>query len=351
MAKLKDYIGARMRVLLVGPPGIGKTARIAAAAAETGRELVVIRASLSERVDLGGALVPDAAAGVTRELPLESLDRLRKTKQPAILLLDDLGQAPMDVQAACMRLFDAGYLSDKVLIWGATNRPGDKAGVAALCEPLRSRFDLAFAMPTPPQPDTAGNNKRARKDIDTSAQALCSWKDELDAWCEWALARKAAPEIVAWHRSTTGRTLYQWAPCADPAVRMADYRSWETLMRLHDAGLTDFATICAAIGAPAAVEFCAFLSLADKTPSIKDIVADPAGCKAPDDPGALWLTATACGAAMAHTNVAAMLQYLGRLPRIYCALAVRDGYRRVGGELAKAPEWSKWFVKNQDLFK
>ena len=55
-----------------------------------------------------------------------------------MLLLDDLGQAPIDVQAAAMSLFDSGALPEHVLIWGATNRPGDKAGVSSLCEPLRS---------------------------------------------------------------------------------------------------------------------------------------------------------------------------------------------------------------------
>ena len=48
-----------------------------------------------------------------------------------------------------MKLFDNGELPKNVLICGATNRPGDKAGVSALCEPLRSRFNVALAIPTP----------------------------------------------------------------------------------------------------------------------------------------------------------------------------------------------------------
>jgi len=345
---LIKYMRADMRVLIVGPPGTGKTAKIAAAAEACGRELVVIRASLSERVDLGGALVPDQDAGVTRELPLASLKHMQEADKPTLLLLDDLGQAPIDVQAACMRLFDAGYLSDNVLIWGATNRPGDKAGVSALCEPLRSRFDMAFSAPLPPQPDTKAKVKRVEA---AATQPLGSWQEELDGWCAWALDNNAAPEIVAWHRSTTGRTLHQWEPCADPAVRMADYRSWHTCIRLFDAGITDMASLSAVIGAPAAVEFCAFTALTDKTPTVEDIVKEPGKCKVPSDPGALWLVATACGAAMTQDNIGPMLQYLQRLPRIYCALAVRDGYRRAGTELARTPEWRAWFVENKDIFR
>jgi hypothetical protein len=63
------------------------TARIEAMASECGRQVVTMRASLSERVDVGGALVPDAAAGVTRALPLETLHRLQTTTEPTLLFL------------------------------------------------------------------------------------------------------------------------------------------------------------------------------------------------------------------------------------------------------------------------
>ena len=43
---LASLINARKNVLFVGPPGCGKTARIAAAALDTGHDLVVFRASL-----------------------------------------------------------------------------------------------------------------------------------------------------------------------------------------------------------------------------------------------------------------------------------------------------------------
>src|SRR5437764_12206019 len=132
MSTLNALMAAGQRVLLVGPPGCAKTARIASVAKELGKRLVVMRASLSERVDFGGALVPDTKAGVTRALPLEVLADLQSTTEPTLLFLDDLGQAPIDVQAALMRLFDDGALSPHVLIWGATNRPGDVAGVTRL---------------------------------------------------------------------------------------------------------------------------------------------------------------------------------------------------------------------------
>src|SRR5258706_14542821 len=91
---LARLLAALQRVLLVGPPGIGKTARILAVAGTSGRQVVTMRASLSERVDFGGALVPDQKKGVTRALPLEQLHQLQTTELPTLLFLDDLGQAP-----------------------------------------------------------------------------------------------------------------------------------------------------------------------------------------------------------------------------------------------------------------
>lgn len=350
-ASLIKLFSARARVLLVGPPGCGKTARVYAAASALGMQVSVLRASIIERVDVTGALVPDHAAGVTRELPLAQIAALRADAPtpppPTVLFLDDLGQAPMDVQAACMRLFDPGYLHDNVLIVGATNRPSDKAGVVALCEPLRSRFDVAFTISTPENDDAKKGKAAAHVD---ATIALASWSEECASWCEWALGAGVDATIVAWHRATTGRTLYQWRPAADPAARMADFRSWHSVARLVASGISDVKTLSASIGPSAAVEFCAYSALTARIPSLAEIEASPDTARLPEDASQSWLVATCMGAAMSPQNCAAFLAYMERLPRVYCALAARDAYRRRGADLARSPAWSAWFIKNQELF-
>lgn len=339
MSTLNNLMGANQRVLLVGPPGCGKTARIASIAKQFGRRLIVMRASLSERVDFGGALVPDMQNGVTRALPLEVLSDLQSTTVPTLLFLDDLGQAPIDVQAALMRLFDDGALSPDVLIWGATNRPGDVAGVTRLCEPLRSRFHLAFAIAAPGTADTPNG-----------PVVLGTWAEEVAAWCDWAMDRGAPAEVIAWHRSTTGRTLYDWKPSADPAVRMPDFRSWETVISLWENGIRDLQTLSAAVGKPAASEFLAFAKLANKLPTPDQVWMDPKGAPVPDDPSALYLVASMLANAVEPQHASAVVAYLTRMPRVYGALLARDAYRKLGAKLSGSKEWVKWFTANQEMF-
>ncbi len=339
---------ANRRVLLTGPPGCAKTARIQALADQLGMRLVVMRASLSERVDFGGALVPDMATGVTKALPLDVLHDLQTTTVPTMLFLDDLGQAPIDVQAAIMKLFDEGTLSPSVLIWGATNRPGDVAGVTRLCEPLRSRFHLAFAIPAPFFKD--GEWKIPTPDQASGGVILGTWADEVKGWCEWALDHGAPAEIVAWHRSTTGKDLYKWHPDADPSVRMPDFRSWETVMHLWNAGIQDLHSISAAIGKPAAADFLSFARLADKLPTPDQVWMDPTGAPVPTSPPSQYLVSSMLANAAQPQHADALVKYMRRLPRVYGALLARDSFRKLGAKLSGSREWTQWFTENQDIF-
>ena len=355
---LKTLLNARRRVLFVGPPGCAKTARIHAVAKECGYKTVVVRVSLTERIDFGGALIADLANGVTRALPLEWLRDLKSSKEKWLLFCDDLGQAPMDAQAALMKLFDSGELPDNVVIWGATNRPGDKAGVTALCEPLRSRFHVAFAIPTP------GSAEKA-----DGAVFLSDWKEELQGWCDWALDHSIPAEIVAWHRSTLGSDLYAWAPHADPGVRLPDYRSWETVGLNWQDGMRDLQIVSAAIGKPHAAKFLAFTKLAEKLPSPQQVFDDPEGAPVPEDNSALYLISATLPAAIVKVELStpptaaeqkakklqreqadAVIQYMGRLPRVYAALCGRDMYRKLGAPMCDSKHWKKWFEANAALF-
>jgi hypothetical protein len=300
-----------------------------------------MRAAMMERVDVGGALVPDTKAGVTRALPLDILHDLHTNTEPTLLFLDDLGQAPVDVQSALMRLFDdpaEGGLPSNVLIWGATNRPGDVSGVTRLSEPLRSRFGPKFEIAAP------GSKP------DGDAELLGTWEDEVAGWCEWAMENDAPAEMIAWHRSTSGRTLYDWKPSVNPASAMPDYRAWETVIKLWNNGIQSLGTISAVIGKPAASEFLSFARLADKLPTPDQVWMDPNGAPVPDDPSALYLVASMLAAAVDDQTASQAVQYMRRMPRVFGALLARDMYRKLGAKLSGSKEWVQWFTENQELF-
>ncbi len=348
LAILTKCLLNRIRVLLVGPPGCGKTARIFAAALLAGFQVVVVRASLMERIDVTGALVPDVAAGITRQLPLEDLAKLKTTTVPTILFLDDLGQAMMETQAALMKYFDRMELPDCVLIWGATNRPADKASVVGLCEPLRSRFDLKFSIPTPGAEDKADG-----------PVMLGDWGAETDGWCEWCIeAHPEAYEVAAWHRSAhlgasyaVGPVLYGHKPSSDPAMAFPDFRSWEVVCRLIESGITEFSFFAATVGKGQASAFLTFREMAGQLVDMTMVAMDPDGCPVPTDAGALCYVATRLGASVEVGNANAFCRYIDRLPQIFAALAAKDAYKRLGAKLSGCKAWQTWFLKNGDLFR
>lgn len=350
--QLTVYMELNVKCLLVGPPGIAKTALVKEAAAHCKRRLISRRMSLAERVDLSGALVPDLKAGVTRALPLDLLHDLRTTEEPTLFFPDDIGQAPIDVQASLMLLFDEGELSPNVLIWGATNRPGDKAGVIALCEPLRSRFDIAFAMPTPDEQESASQG----------ATVLGKWVHTGDinrcngcfvcGWMDWAMDYGAPHEVIAWHRSTHGEHLYGWKPIANPAVRMPDLRAWKTVIDLMNGGIADQMSISAAIGHKDAREFLAFAALSADLPTVDSVKMDPENAKVPpaSEPAALYLVTSMLAKAAHKSWIDSLLIYLNRLPRVYGALLGRDIHRRIGASMTGSKHWQKWYLENAELF-
>ena len=344
---LEQELTARQNVLLIGPPGCGKTARILATAKTCNFKVVTWRASLMERVDISGCIVPDHAAGVSRQLPFLDVASLQSTKDDTLLFVDDLGQAPGDVQAALMRAFDNAFFPPNVVIWAATNRPGDKAGVNSLCEPLRSRFNSAYIIPCP---EYRGGEWCQPENKPDGGVLLGDYRDEVSAWVNWAFDSGACAEIIAWHRSTAGKNLYQWRASADPSVRMADYRSWGCMITRWNSGLRSLSQVAAVIGKPAAAEFLAFASLADKLPTPDQVWIDPDNAPLPSDTSAQWLIVTSLSSQVTAPTAPAFIRYIARLPRIMTALGARDAYKKLGAKLSGCREWVKWFTENQSLF-
>lgn len=129
-------------LLLWGPPGVGKTARVEAFGASNGIPTETLIASIREPADFAGYPVP--SNGALTLLPPDYAFRLAKHRE-GVLFIDELTTAPPAVQAACLRVINAGWVGDLRLPkgirrWAAANPPDMAADGNVLAAPLANRF-------------------------------------------------------------------------------------------------------------------------------------------------------------------------------------------------------------------
>jgi len=187
-AFLKVAIKEKMPVLVKGAPGIGKSDIVTQVTEELKCDLIIEHPVVSDPTDFKGLPFPKGEEADF--LPFGSLKQIIETNKPTVFFLDDLGQAPPAVQAACMQLILARKInghkvSDQVTFIAATNRRIDQAGVQGLLEPVKSRFVSIIEL-TP----------------------------DLEDWCKWALENNMPPELVAFIRFRPN-LLFDFTPTKD----------------------------------------------------------------------------------------------------------------------------------------
>lgn len=102
---LKFAIKNREAVTIIGPPGVGKSMIVEQACESAGAEMILLHAVTSDPTDLKGLPFPGVDRKSAEFLPYGDLKKLIDAKKPTVMFLDDFGQAPASVQAAC---FPAG---------------------------------------------------------------------------------------------------------------------------------------------------------------------------------------------------------------------------------------------------
>lgn len=309
-AALGVAIAARTPVILWGAPGQGKTSVLNAIAADSGRMLRTVLASIREPSDFAG--LPTIVGDRTRLIAPDWAQDIAATGD-GILFFDEISTAPPATQAAMLRVaLDrvAGdlYLGDGVSIVAAANPPEIAADGWDLAAPMANRFcHLEWALPADVVRDgfTMGFPRVPVPALDpaVAARAVAQAKLLVGAFIG------ARPDLVTVVPHAT----------AEAGRAFPTPRSWEMAAVLygHAAAAAVPATVArmlvvGSVGVAAGAEFLAYVADLD-LPDPEKLLADPTGFTAPARGDRVYAVGASVVAAVQAHNTAERWQALGVL--------------------------------------
>jgi hypothetical protein len=267
-------------------------------------------------------------------LPFGDLAQLADATEETVFFLDDLGQAPPAVQAACMQLILARQInghkvSDKVTFCAATNRREDKAGVTGILEPVKSRF-----------------------------AAIVELVPDVKEWSEWAINAGMPVELIAFNRYRP-ELMSSWTATNDlkngPSPRTIAH-----IGKMQNAGTPrqlELPLYAGATGEGYATEYLAFLKIFRSLPNPDLVLMNPGKAEIPTDPATLYALMGALAARASNQNFARLIEYANRLSSEthggtkhgeFSILLVFDCVTKKP-ELKNTNAFIEWSIKNQDL--
>jgi len=312
---LAALVPTRRPVYLWGPPGCAKSSVVRQTADALKLDLVDVRATLLDPVDLRGL------PRVTRDAAVWCPPAFLPRSGDGVLFLDELAQAPPLVQAACLQLVldrrvGEYQLPDGWSVVAASNRAEDRAGTHRLISPLLNRF--------------------VHLDLEVSP----------DNWQDWGVKAGVAPEVRAFLRFRPA-LLFQFDPSANPRA-FPTPRSWafvaDVLTRTPPELLHRVVAGC--VGDGPAAEFVGFLQLYRELPDLDVALASPETTPVPREPAVLYALVGAlvekCKADAAP--LANFVKYATRLPDEFALLALRDALA-VRPKMVALPVVQQWIAK------
>lgn len=273
----------RQPLFIWGPPGVGKSDSVKAAAAALKVELIDLRLPLLEPVDLRG--LPVVSNGKAKW----SIPSFLPTTGKGILFLDEMVQAAPSMQAAASQLvldrkIGEYKLPDGWHVVAAGNRMSDRASTNSMPTHIANRF------------------------VHINAEV------HVESWIAWALTHDIDIRVVAFIKWRS-MLLHQFEPQAK-VLAFPSPRSWAFVSNLLSAKtdralLTDF--VRGSVGDGAASEFMGFLNVFDKLPSIDAILLNPKTVPIPSDMAVLYAVVTTLSAKATADNIGRIVTFFNRL--------------------------------------
>lgn len=334
----------RQPAILWGSPGIGKSDVVAQAAKAIDGELIDLRGSLLDPVDMRGVPWIDKEKNHThwaRPCFIPSEGR-------GIVFLDELGQASGATQAAMLQLcldrqVGEAKLGDGWAVIAASNNADDRAGANRLITPLLNRF--------------------VHIDMDVSN----------DDWHAWAVANRIAPEVRSFLKFKP-ELLDQFKAAKDAGHKaFATPRSWSFVSKMFPNTPSELRAqlFSGTIGAGPATEFTKYLKFYEQLPRIDQIIASPATEPIPEEIAVLWAVCAALPDHLmqahkkwVHTQPGAQKDelkarmreivksisiYAGRMPEREFSVMLMKDTLAVWDMALEVKEMMSWVAANRDL--
>ena len=321
-------------VLMVGPPGIGKTDIARQVAASLGWKLFLDHPAISAPEDYKGfAFFMDGEANF---FPLGQMRDIINCKEPAIWMIDDLGQAPIAVQNGIMqfvhprnRALGQHIIPDHISIIAATNRIKDQAGVVGMTTPLKGRFVTIIEV----------------------APDIKSWKT-------WAITHDIDPLIIA-YLDYKPEHLHAFKATKD-FTQSPTPRQWEhvhNILSTNPPSEIKYDLITGAVGIEAATNFVSFQDVLTELPDLDDIEAGIGHKNKPKNNMAHYAIVGALAARGCERNkLDQVCNYLRKFPAEYRVLWSEMWWQRNKPEdeadpsaIGNSPEWMKWVTANKGV--
>ncbi len=326
---LKHAIRHRRNVLIVSPPGCGKTEITFQASAEENVPLLHSSPGVEDPTDTTGLPFIAPNNGKHAEfLPFGDMCQLLEADKRLVYFMDDLGQAPEAVQKGKMALLNPRYIkgkkiSDEVVFIGATNRRMDKSGVTGIFEAVKNRF-----------------------------HAIVTLEPDLNDWVEnYALPKGLPVEFIAHNRFRPEYiSMTSWKPSPD-MVNTATVRSitecgyWMLTNPPKD---LEYEIYSGSAGEAYAADLLGFLKIFRSLPSIDLILMNPEKEKVPTDPATLYAVCAALTSKATAQTFGQIVKYANRMTPEFSVMLIRDITSK-DRSLVNSRPFIDWSVKHSGV--
>lgn len=316
-----SMVERNLPIMLVGMPGCGKTDIMRDVARITERNLFLLHPVIDSPEDYKG--FPMFQNGEADFYPLGIMREILNAREPSLVGIDDLGQAPGANQASLMqwihprnRELSGRKMPDCVSIMAASNRREDNAGVAGFLDPLKDRWTTIVEVGV-----------------------------SLASWTRWAVTHDIDPRVISYlHLRPNNLSTFE----ANKGIeRTATPRGWESMSNMLSIDVpkgTQLEVYTGIVGKSVASEFFEFLQVEKDLPDPNDI-CNGIYTKVPDEGSVRY----AIIAAIAHrgdnethlTNIIKyVLQFKGEFQKLWELM-----YTSRYPEMMKTEAWGQWVSK------